>query len=352
MDTIISKNKSLSLKFIAAIFIVLTHIFPKVGQVDTLKYIPLFNWNGYPIEQYIGSLSGICVGIFIFLSGYGLYISYNKNIKYKEIFKRISKLYINYWIIILIFFSIGLYMEVYKFEVKEFILNLLALTTSYNHPAWFLRLYVMLILIYPMLIKIVDRYNKNIVIIVSFITNIIGMIITKFYYISGLNSIVIDLISILLGGQFLFLLGIIVAKYAIFDKVKERIGNNKVKYYSLFLIITMLIITVIDISVIGEIAKLILIPIFIFTLANIISEDIFISRLGKHSTNIWLVHAFFYDYLFGDIVYSPKYSILVFLYLLVLCLFTSYMINLIYNLVMKTNIQKMLFNESWILWKI
>lgn len=160
MDTIISKNKSLSLKFIASIFIVLTHIFPKVGQVDTLKYIPLFYWNGYPIEQYIGSLSGICVGMFTFLSGYGLYISYNKNIKYKEIFKKISKLYINYWIIILIFFPIGLYMGIYKFEIKEFILNLLALRTSYNHPAWFLRLYVILILIYPMLIKIVDRYNK------------------------------------------------------------------------------------------------------------------------------------------------------------------------------------------------
>lgn len=34
MDTIIWKNKSLSLKFIAVIFIVLTHILPKVGQVD------------------------------------------------------------------------------------------------------------------------------------------------------------------------------------------------------------------------------------------------------------------------------------------------------------------------------
>ena len=32
--TTISKNKSSTLKFIAALFIILTHIFPKVGQVD------------------------------------------------------------------------------------------------------------------------------------------------------------------------------------------------------------------------------------------------------------------------------------------------------------------------------
>lgn len=237
-------------------------------------------------------------------------------------------------------------MGIYKFEIKEFILNLLALRTSYNHPAWFLRLYVILILIYPMLIKIVNRYNKNIVIIISFITNIIGMIMTKLYYISGSNSIVIDLISIFLGGQFLFLSGIIVSKYAIFNKVKEKIGDSKVKYYSMFLIITILIVTVIDISVIGEISKLILIPIFIFTLSNIISEDIFISRLGKYSTNIWLIHAFFYDYLFSDIVYAPKYSILIFLNLIILCLFVSYLIKLIYNSVMKICMNSILFSRS------
>lgn len=34
LDITISKNKSLALKFIASLFIVLTHILPKVGQID------------------------------------------------------------------------------------------------------------------------------------------------------------------------------------------------------------------------------------------------------------------------------------------------------------------------------
>ncbi|MBI6100515.1 acyltransferase, partial [Clostridium perfringens] len=260
IDTTISKNKSLALKFLAAIFIIFTHMFVKVGQVNSLKYIPLFSLNGYPIEQYIGSFSGICVGMFIFLSGYGLYISYNKNIKYKEILKRIKKIYVNYWIILIIFLPIGMYMGVYKFEIKDFILNILGLRTSYNHPAWFLRLYVMLLIVYPMLIKLINRYNKNTILVVSFITNIIGIIITKIYYMSGKENIIIDLISILLGGQFLFIFGIIIAKYGIFDKVNSKIRNNKILYYILFIIIVILITVMIDISVIGEISKFILIP--------------------------------------------------------------------------------------------
>ena len=326
IDTTISKNKSLKLKFIAALFIILTHIFPKVGTYKNLRYIPLFYIGKYPIEQHIGSFSGICVGIFVFLSGYGLYVSSKENINYKYIIRRIIKLYINYWIITLIFFSIGKFMGVYKFELKEFVLNLLALNTTYNHPAWFLRLYVMLMLIYPKIVKKIDSYNKFTIIKLSFVMNIVGMVITKLYYMCGTNIIIVDLLAITLGGQFLFTLGIVVAKYSIFNKLFEKLGNNKLVYYNLLVIITIAIIMTIEIPIIGQILKLILIPIFIFVIANIISEKIYINELYKHSTNIWLIHAFFYDYLFADIVYSVNYSILIFVLLVALCLISSYII--------------------------
>ena len=91
---------------------------------------------------------------------------------------------------------------------------------------------------------------------------------------------------------------------------------------------------VITTIVIVEISKLILIPIFIFVLTNILREDIPRRRLGKHSTSIWFLHAFFYDYLFSDIVYADKYSILVFICLMILCLASSYIVNLIHSLMM------------------
>ncbi len=48
---------------------------------------------------------------------------------------------------------------------------------------------------------------------------------------------------------------------------------------------------------------------------------------GKHSTNIWLVHMFFYSTLFSGLVFAAKYPVLVFALLLVLSLASSYVIN-------------------------
>ena len=45
---------------------------------------------------------------------------------------------------------------------------------------------------------------------------------------------------------------------------------------------------------------------------------------GEHSTNIWLVHMFFYDSLFGGLAFRAKYPIPVFLLLLTLSLASSY----------------------------
>lgn len=52
---------------------------------------------------------------------------------------------------------------------------------------------------------------------------------------------------------------------------------------------------------------------------------------GKHSTNIWLTHMFFYLVVFKDLVYSARYPILIYIFMLAICVTVSFVINLIYN---------------------
>lgn len=61
-----------------------------------------------------------------------------------------------------------------------------------------------------------------------------------------------------------------------------------------------------------------------------ITEKVF-TFLGTHSTNIWLIHMFFYLYMFPGLVFSAKYPVLILLYLLAICVAFSYAINLIYK---------------------
>lgn len=53
--------------------------------------------------------------------------------------------------------------------------------------------------------------------------------------------------------------------------------------------------------------------------------------LGNHSTNLWLTHMFLYIIYFKEIVFAPKYSFLIFIWLVILCLISSHLINLVYK---------------------
>ena len=49
--------------------------------------------------------------------------------------------------------------------------------------------------------------------------------------------------------------------------------------------------------------------------------------MGKHSTNIWLVHMFFYFTLFENFVFVAKYPLFVLALMIAVCILTSVLIN-------------------------
>ena len=57
--------------------------------------------------------------------------------------------------------------------------------------------------------------------------------------------------------------------------------------------------------------------------------------ISKHSTNMWLTHMFFYMIYFKELVFAPKYPILIFIWLIVLCIAKSNIINIIHNPIIK-----------------
>ena len=52
---------------------------------------------------------------------------------------------------------------------------------------------------------------------------------------------------------------------------------------------------------------------------------------GKHSTNIWLVHMFFYAVLFDGFVFVAKYPLPIFILMIVVCLSCSAPINILWS---------------------
>ena len=123
--------------------------------------------------------------------------------------------------------------------------------------------------------------------------------------------------------------------------------NWSSKLYGVILILyTPIMAILIDLPVIGEILKLILIPIFIFLIANIISTCKFMEWIGKHSTNIWLTHSFFCYYLFPKIVFYPQYSILVCIWIMSLSLGSSYIVKMLMHCMKKLSQNLKIVNLS------
>lgn len=141
----LTKKESLQMKGAAILIMVFLHLFINPSNVALCQNY--FLGRGEPVVSQLAKFAGICVSLYLFLSGYGLYITYcrNSNIQF---WKRILKLYLNFWIVFVIFISLAtyLYPDRYPGSWTAFLNNVTGWYTTYNGEWWFLFPYVLLLL--------------------------------------------------------------------------------------------------------------------------------------------------------------------------------------------------------------
>ena len=76
-----------------------------------------------------------------------------------------------------------------------------------------------------------------------------------------------------------------------------------------------------------------IVPLFLLPITSLISKKKIIANIislfGKHSANFWFIHGYFYDNYYLDILSLPKYSTLCYIWLIILTLISSYIINIV-----------------------
>ena len=164
-----SKNDMKNLKGVAILLMLLLHLFAR-KEVNGL-YISFPTIDGVPLIYYLALFGDACVPIYLFASGYGLFISLS-NKQDSSLFKnftRIFKLLLNYWIILILFVVVGIFMgsDNLPGSFNEFLLNFFTLSSSYNGAWWFVQTYIILVLLSPLLFKIVRNYNSVIVLLIT-----------------------------------------------------------------------------------------------------------------------------------------------------------------------------------------
>lgn len=348
MSNEFTKEHTKIAKGFAIIFMVALHLFAHDEWLEGTNntYITMINIKNLSIDVLLSSFGKVCVAMYLFLSGYGLYKTYlsRKEFTIRDSLIRIKNLYLNYLLILIIFIPIGYILGVYKENatISRLLVNFLCLDFYYNSFAWFIRLYFILVLLFPILVKILDKnIIKNIVIVLCLAVG--NIILNKIQYNLNYKDIIIvgnigllnELNTIILWSIH-FIIGISCARFKLYEIIKEKLSqfhlNNNIFYLICFLICVVLRIKL----PYKEILDSIYAPITIVALTNIVFNNklkkIFI-YLGEHSTNIWLIHFYFTYKYFQNIIYYPKYTVLILIWSFIVMTPISILLNKILNLI-------------------
>lgn len=340
-------------KGIAVMLLLIHHLF-------YAENLPLTSFivNGTPLYIYIGYFAKVCVLIFTIISGYGLQQSTPSGISLDVFYvKRYSKLYLNFWPVFLIFIPVGVLFFNFGAHMKEFyngdysliIRDFFGISHMWgaygvNPTWWYMSSIITLYLFFPFFKGWMDKYPTA-TLIIGFFTlfiNVTPLIISRGF----------SLFSTVTWLLFPFILGMFLAKTNVLYRLRE-LGHKKPVYRIIKILLYLFLLVFLaywrkkglilnDVRIDGF---------FGFIIILIVYEATYIMKflikplafLGKHSMNIFLFHTFIYGYFLKDFIYSLRYPPLVFLFLLILCLLISILIEKLKEL---TGIQKLSFSLS------
>lgn len=357
MENDFTREDTKVIKGIAILLMLMHHLwgFPERIMGGELKYY--FNIFDQSSISYIGMFGKICVSIFFFLGGYGIYLS-SRGKKF-DIIGKIKKLYISFWKIFVIMIPIAFLFfgrqPVYcenqdictkysAFEWKEFLGNITGIQTTYNGEWWFLFSYVVAIATFPVIRYFIDKnsFNVNIILVIIaslFVTNICPAL-GNIEVLGTLNNNYLYRLVLCQSAPYVtcFWMGIIVAKDKILNRLQEELKKNNLLNPVIDSIIWFLIIYFRQ-SGLGNTLDIIYVPFLIVTAVDFmyhipILRTIFL-HIGKYSTNMWLLHTFFcyYFYPMVKIVVAPGWAIPSLIILGILTYGASIVIHYFWNLI-------------------
>lgn len=337
----ISLQKSNQLKSIAILMMLVLHLF---NQDYRGLFQPLIFVGEQPLSYYISLFCDACVAIFAFVSGYGLYFSYKNNQKafLQKNKERTKNLYLRYWIILFLFVVLlGWFLgkEGYPGNWLKFILSFSGFEPGYNGAWWYFTIYIAFIFTSKFWFRLLDKINPYLYLIALLIIYAFAFYF-RIYQTNIFQNPILDWLhtqgALYFCTLFQFMLGAFALKHNWHQKVSTIF--SKTKYVNLFAILGIILLIVFH----GIIPNFIVAPftalgfVFLFLqmrLAKPLNKAL--DFFNPHSTNLWLIHMFFYMIYFKEIIYAPQYPLLIFGWLVLWCVIASYMVNAIYTKIEK-----------------
>lgn len=352
----ITKSQSKMLQGLAILMMLYHHLF-STPEILGVSYISLLNINGLNIETPMAWFFKICVGIYAFVSGYGLFRALfaerNKNnvnsfwdcilTDYKVVLKKLLRFFLDFWLVFIIFMAIGFCFFKKEFVLSEFLLNFFGIKSTYNGAWWYIFFYMKMLLALPlidcffMLFK--DKKSKisQILLYGILILALIIIYIVNHAFFSEMLEFFMPAYSAC------FVMGYLISRFKVYE-FAYKIIPEKLLY--ILGILGFLLVIVVRVKMAKDASSagldFIFVPVYAYGFSVIMTLLPKFSKIfeffGKYSMFIWLTHVFFYDHYAKNLVMLSGVSIGIYLTLLVLSTFAAIVLTKTSNIFKKLKI--------------
>lgn len=317
----LSRSDTTAIKGIAILLMLWHHLF-----LNTMAYGTL--------THSLAVVFKVCVALFLFVSGYGLTKQYSQFEKpyfkntVKFLLRRYANFFLSYWFCFVLVVVVGnvcgySFSEAYpvgRNTIKCVLLDVAGQMgyDSYLNPWWFNKMIIQLYLVFPVLFLIVR--NKYL--------SWVGLALIVIMQIFA-KSIPGNVFFIVEGGAPAFYLGMLCA----YGRLLPEANDGKWRPLLLFSVLLVCIgLAVLHLKVVKDPYVAVLIRAsmaFCVIVAYKSIGDKHISVLefvGKYATIMYLIHLLFIKLISG-VIYGVKYSVLIFVVLVAICLATAMLID-------------------------
>jgi peptidoglycan/LPS O-acetylase OafA/YrhL len=307
--THIAKGAAICLMFVHHLFVFKERL---INGNTYYQVLPFFD-----AEASLGYFGKICVSVFLFLSGYGMFLGYLRSQKSSITYSlgKLKEFYLTYWIYFLCFVPIGIlffkHVELwdspeirYSAEPMIFLENFLGFSSRYNQEWWFVSVFIILLLLSPIYLKLTEK-SPFLMAFISLAVFSLNLELDRYINYQ------------ICFWQISFVLGMLCAKGNFFNSnLIERFDRSGTMALIAIFLLTFLMHRQFDQLKVNY--DFLLTPLFVYASVNtavLLNLSKIFAYLGKYSFPLWLTHSFFCYYYFQDFVYYPKWSPLVFMVL-------------------------------------
>ena len=305
---------------------------------QTLYLHKAFNLNIIQnLITFFRDMGNVGVDIFLILSGLGLYYSFSKDSNIKNFYKKRLIRILPATIIVAVLTTALMNGKGLGYFVRR--ITLLTLFTGEDVDFWFFSLIIVLYFIYPLLYKVIKKFDFLGMILLIIPVLIINHCI-RIFNISLYNNIEIAITRIPV-----FIAGIYLGK-----KSSENAKINKYLLIPIFLILSVLIV-LLYMNVFKKCAFIIRYVYFFISISVVILLSFIIknnnnilektfTEIGRYSMEIYLIYEYLVKNCINIFVYHDKYNLAYYIAVIILTFILAYVLKQITNNISNSIIKK------------